>query len=238
MKYSTSTGHSSLKGMSFTTLPGQDKIRAASLCHTWCHNRTRQGDMLHIEDRGSTDRERFARSVQESLRGEERNYRLWGLAIDQALAAREQGATAGTFIVLTVVAALGVVGLALRSYWATALTSVGIGALMIWLKGLSALVGIKGGLVVELIVPIAMVSLEDHHPDSVAEFDRIVRERPEILECHATSGQHDYTLKVVCASIQAYDQLLSRWIMPCKAVHTVNTSFVLRSSKCTTALPL
>jgi len=110
-------------------------------------------------DEAGLNRERFARSVQESLRGEERNYRLWGLAIDQALAAREQGATAGTFIVLTVVAALGVVGLALRSYWATALTSVGIGALMIWLKGLSALVGIKGGLVVELIVPIAMVSL-------------------------------------------------------------------------------
>ena len=54
------------------------------------------------------------------------------------------------------------------------------------------------------VTAIAMVSLEDHHPDSVAEFDRVVQERPEILECHATSGQHDYTLKVVCASIQAY----------------------------------
>jgi DNA-binding Lrp family transcriptional regulator len=88
------------------------------------------------------------------------------------------------------------------------------------------------------VTAIAMVSLEDHHPDSVEEFNRIVNERPEILECHATSGQHDYTLKVVCESIVAYDQLLSRWIMPCKAVHTVNTSFVLRSTKNTTALPL
>jgi predicted RND superfamily exporter protein len=52
-----------------------------------------------------------------------------------------------------------VVGASLRSYWPTALTAVGIGGLMIWLKGLSALVGIKGGLIVELIVPIAMVSL-------------------------------------------------------------------------------
>lgn len=85
---------------------------------------------------------------------------------------------------------------------------------------------------------LAMVTLEDHHPDSVEEFNRVVNERPEILECHATSGQHDYTLKIVCASIVAYDRLLSRWIMPCKAVHTVNTSFVLRSAKDTTALPL
>lgn len=104
-------------------------------------------------------RERFARTVQSTLRGEQVHYQLWGLAIDQTLAAEEQGRTAGMFITFTVIAALAVVGLSLRSYWATALTAAGIGALMIWLKGLSALVGIKGGIIVDLIVPIAMVSL-------------------------------------------------------------------------------
>ena len=89
-----------------------------------------------------------------------------------------------------------------------------------------------------MVTALAMVTLEDHHPDSVQEFTRMVEERPEILECHATSGQHDYTLKVVCESIHAYDDLLSRWIMPCKAVNMVNTSFVLRSTKNTTALPV
>jgi DNA-binding Lrp family transcriptional regulator len=89
-----------------------------------------------------------------------------------------------------------------------------------------------------MVTALAMVTLEDHHPDSVQEFTRMVQERPEILECHATSGQHDYTLKVVCESIHAYDDLLSRWIMPCKAVNMVNTSFVLRSTKNTTALPI
>jgi DNA-binding Lrp family transcriptional regulator len=88
------------------------------------------------------------------------------------------------------------------------------------------------------VTAIANVTLEDHHPDSVAEFGRIVTERPEILECYATSGQYDYTLKVVCESIHAYDRLLSEHIMPCRAVHQVNTSFVLRYVKNTTALPL
>ena len=88
------------------------------------------------------------------------------------------------------------------------------------------------------VAAIANVSLEDHHPDSVAHFGRVVEERPEILECYATSGQYDYTLKVICASIAAYDRLLSEHIMRCKAVHTVNTSFVLRSIKNTTELPL
>ena len=40
-----------------------------------------------------------------------------------------------------------------------ALTGAGLGALMIWLKGISNLVGLKGGLTIELIVPIAMIAL-------------------------------------------------------------------------------
>ena len=88
------------------------------------------------------------------------------------------------------------------------------------------------------VIAIASVSLEDHHADSVAEFDRLVKDCPEILECYATSGQYDYLLKVICASIGAYDELLGKRIMQCRAVHTVNTSFVLRTAKDTTALPL
>jgi predicted RND superfamily exporter protein len=110
-------------------------------------------------DEAGLDKEQFARAVQSTLRGDEEHYELWGLAIDQTLAAQDQGKTAGVFIALTIIAALAVVGLSFRAYWPTALTAVGVGTLMIWLKGISALVGIKGGLVVDLIVPIAMVSL-------------------------------------------------------------------------------
>ena len=88
------------------------------------------------------------------------------------------------------------------------------------------------------VVAFAQVSLEDHHPDSVQEFDRMVKDLPEILECHAMSGQHDYQLKVICESIGAYDRLLSEHILRVRAVHTVNTSFVLRTNKSTTVLPL
>ena len=88
------------------------------------------------------------------------------------------------------------------------------------------------------VIAIAAVSLEDHHPFSVNEFDEMVAGRPEILECYAMSGSHDYHLKIACQSIQAYEKLLRAHIMPCRAVHHVNTSFVLRSNKYTTALPL
>ena len=88
------------------------------------------------------------------------------------------------------------------------------------------------------VMAIAAVTLEDHHPDSVREFDEMVANRPEILECYAMSGQYDYLLKVVCKSIKAYEKVLREQILPCRAVSHVNTSFVLRSEKDTTALPL
>ncbi|MEE9202580.1 MAG: MMPL family transporter [Dehalococcoidia bacterium] len=105
------------------------------------------------------DKERFNRNVQRILRGEEQAYRLWGIAIDLNLESEEEGQTAGMFIMLTIIAVVLIAGVSLRSYWATALTGAGLGVLMVWLKGISNLVGLKGGLVIDLIVPIAMISL-------------------------------------------------------------------------------
>ena len=110
-------------------------------------------------DESDLDKEEFNRNVQRVLRGDEGTYRLWGIAIDQNLEAEDEGKTAGIFVMFTVIAALAVVGISLRSYWAMALTGAGLGALMIWLKGISNLVGLEGGLVIELIVPIAMIAL-------------------------------------------------------------------------------
>jgi len=104
-------------------------------------------------------KEEFDRNVQSVLRGEQSSYLLWGIAIDQNLEAEEEGSTAGIYIMLTVIAVLAIVGLTLRSYWALVLTGAGLGILMIWLRGLSSLVGLKGGSLIELLVPIAMISL-------------------------------------------------------------------------------
>jgi hypothetical protein len=110
-------------------------------------------------DESDLDKEEFNRNVQRVLRGDESTYQLWGIAIDPSLEGEDEGKTAGIFVMFTVIAAVVVVGISLRSYWAIALTGAGLGALMIWLKGISNLVGLKGGLTIELIVPIAMIAL-------------------------------------------------------------------------------
>ena len=105
------------------------------------------------------DKEEFNRNVQGFLRGDQQAYRLWGIAIDANLEGDDEGEIAGIFIMYTVIGAVVVVGLALRSYWAMALTGAGLGILMIWLKGISNLVGLEGGLIIDLIVPVAMIAL-------------------------------------------------------------------------------
>jgi DNA-binding Lrp family transcriptional regulator len=84
----------------------------------------------------------------------------------------------------------------------------------------------------------ALVSLENHHVQTVAAFDRLVRERPEVLECHAMSGTNDYLLRIVAASMEAYERFLSAQVLQLAGVRAVNTSFVLRTQKFTTRLPL
>ena len=71
-------------------------------------------------------KEEFNRNVQEIIRGEQRTYKAWGIAIDLNMEAEDEGKTAAVFIMLTVVAAVIVVGISLRSYWAMALTGAGL----------------------------------------------------------------------------------------------------------------
>ena len=88
------------------------------------------------------------------------------------------------------------------------------------------------------ILAYALVSLENHHPETVREFDTLVEERPEVLECHSMSGPNDYLLRIVAASMEAYEHFMSAHMLQSKAVRSVNTSFVLRTKKFTTRLPV
>ena len=84
----------------------------------------------------------------------------------------------------------------------------------------------------------ALVSLDNHHPESMRQFDKFVQERAEVLECHSMSGANDYLLRIVAGSMEAYDRFLSTHLLQLRCVRSVNTSFVLRTKKFTTRLPV
>ena len=82
------------------------------------------------------------------------------------------------------------------------------------------------------------VSLDKTTPDAFDKFSKAVRLAPEVLECHSMSGTNDYLLRIVAASIEAYERFMSTHLLQLRAVRSVNTSFVLRTRKLTTRLPV
>jgi predicted RND superfamily exporter protein len=106
---------------------------------------------------GDTDVEEYDRDVQDLLRTAD-GFQVNGVAIDLNLTSQEQGAIAGPFIGFTILAVLLLVGLTFRSYWVLATVSVAFMMLLIWLKGITNLIGFEDDLVLSLIVPVAMIS--------------------------------------------------------------------------------
>jgi len=88
------------------------------------------------------------------------------------------------------------------------------------------------------IMGFAHVTLQDHSSEKLKRFDRAIKRAPQVLECHATSGEHDYMLKVVAPDMASYQDFLSEYLLKIGVVRTVNTSFALKQQKNTTALPM
>jgi predicted RND superfamily exporter protein len=116
-------------------------------------------------DPATDNKERFNRAVQRVLRSgreqeqEQEHYSLWGVAIDAGLERDDEVGTAVPFIMTTFLMVLVVVGISLRSWRVVLLTAVGLVFMIVWLKGLSNLVGLKSSVTLDFIVPIAMISL-------------------------------------------------------------------------------
>ncbi|UCF09114.1 MAG: MMPL family transporter [Thermoplasmata archaeon] len=108
---------------------------------------------------GGPEHQKFNRDVQEILRGDEDTYRLWGVAIDITLEAEDEGMLSVPLVVAAIILILVIVTLHFKSLQVTLLTMVGLGMLIIWLKGLSNLIGLKSSLTLDILIPIAMLVL-------------------------------------------------------------------------------
>jgi len=104
-----------------------------------------------------TEPEQYGRDV-EALLDTAEGLDVYGIGIGVNLTSQEEGAVAGPFIGATILAALLLVGLTFRSYWVLATVNIAFLWLIVWLKGISNLLGFKDDLVLSLIVPVAMVS--------------------------------------------------------------------------------
>src|SRR3546814_3405243 len=75
------------------------------------------------------------------------------------------------------------------------------------------------------------ISLERHSAEIVENFERSVRDAPEVLECYAVTGDADFLLKIVVASPEAYDSFLHRFLFNLPGVRQTRTIVALREIK-------
>jgi Lrp/AsnC family leucine-responsive transcriptional regulator len=88
------------------------------------------------------------------------------------------------------------------------------------------------------VVAFVNVSLEKQSEHPAQAFNQAVQDLPEILECHAVSGEADYLLRVVTADLKAFSDFLMHRLLRLPMVAHVRSSILLDEVKSTTALPL
>lgn len=82
------------------------------------------------------------------------------------------------------------------------------------------------------------VSLTRHAKDLTQDFIEAVKDRPEVLQCWALTGDYDFTLRVVTPDIDAFDHFLEDFIFTLPGVSQVKSNIALREIKNETGLPI
>jgi len=82
------------------------------------------------------------------------------------------------------------------------------------------------------------ISLERQVEEALKRFERVIRARPEVMECYLMTGDADYLLRVVCADLAAYERFVLDHLTKVPGVSSIRSSFALKQVKYSTALPL
>ncbi len=103
--------------------------------------------------------EHFGRDVLFQLRGHQEAYNIWGLNIDLNLTIADQGRINTPMLLAAIGLILVIVTIIFRSFIITIISGIGLGMVLVWLKGLSNLFGLKSSVILDLIVPIIILVL-------------------------------------------------------------------------------
>lgn len=93
----------------------------------------------------------------------------------------------------------------------------------------------KLGLKIMVFVEIALTSQSQ---DVLDAFEQAVLRYEDILECHLTTGEADYLLRIAARDVADYDGIHRNCLAKLPGVSSMRTSFILRSIKGTQEFPV
>lgn len=85
---------------------------------------------------------------------------------------------------------------------------------------------------------ITYVTLSRQGEDEGVAFEREMVTFPEVLECFAVTGESDYILQIVAASLSDLSESVLRRLTRIKCVNSIRSNIVPQSIKSSTELPL
>jgi Lrp/AsnC family leucine-responsive transcriptional regulator len=84
----------------------------------------------------------------------------------------------------------------------------------------------------------AFIAIFLEKPEHRKNFLEIVRQKPEIQECHHIAGEEDYLLKVRCRSTRDLERLVSEELKSIPGIVKTRTTIILSTVKETPVLPI
>ncbi len=82
------------------------------------------------------------------------------------------------------------------------------------------------------------VSLNTHSEQTTRAFTELIAESPEVLECYAVTGDHDYLLKVLATDMRAYYRFLEGRLMSREFISRTSSTVVMSKIKETSEVPV
>ena len=84
---------------------------------------------------------------------------------------------------------------------------------------------------------IVQVSLSKHNEKNTKAFTRLVGNTPEVMECYAVTGDHDYQLKVLATDMRAFYRFLEDTLMSQDYIAKSSSTVVMSVIKETGSIP-
>lgn len=88
------------------------------------------------------------------------------------------------------------------------------------------------------VVVFVQVRLSTQGRDAIAQFDKAIRHRPEVLDCYTLTGEWDFCLRIVTRDMKEYEAFFLDHLSKIPNVQSVNSSIAVTVVKESTVLPL
>jgi Lrp/AsnC family leucine-responsive transcriptional regulator len=82
------------------------------------------------------------------------------------------------------------------------------------------------------------VGLDRHREEEAERFRRVVMKLPQVVSCHAISGEADFLLEIVIADLNDYSEFVLKRLRRIPGIKDLHSSFALETVKPSSPVPL